>query len=481
MSGLKIGRNDPCPCGSGKKYKNCCMNKTQPGRSDSLYRKLGEVRDRLVYKLLNHAKGLIGQNVLFVAWEEFILDGDEEYNPDTLYSQLFYPWLLYTWVPQREDYLRGEDGANLAGMTIAETFAKRYDYKLSAMELRLIDIAIHQPYSFYEILECNPGENFLLKDINLGSEVLVMEKSGSRMAKKHGIVFGQVIQYESVGMLLSTGAYYFPSSYKIDVINLRASMLKDSNPLSVDDLFSWEADLRSLYFRLHKRVSSPPTVHNTDGDPLVLHKLLYEIDSPEEVFPLLRPLSLDKNDDDILAEAEYDRNGKLSRIEFPWLKKGNEKMKSWENTVLGHITLDKNQLIVDVNSANRAKMIKEKIRSLLGTKAIYQETKINFVESAMDRAKKSGAAKTKSGNDELMNKPEMRAAIENHLEKHWQSWIYEKIPALNNVAPIDAVKDPDGLEKVEALLTDIEMHDQNAPPHMKQKKYIDETRKRLGI
>ena len=20
----KIGRNEPCPCGSGKKYKNCC-------------------------------------------------------------------------------------------------------------------------------------------------------------------------------------------------------------------------------------------------------------------------------------------------------------------------------------------------------------------------------------------------------------------------------------------------------------------------
>lgn len=25
----KIGRNDPCPCGSGKKYKFCCMNKTK--------------------------------------------------------------------------------------------------------------------------------------------------------------------------------------------------------------------------------------------------------------------------------------------------------------------------------------------------------------------------------------------------------------------------------------------------------------------
>jgi hypothetical protein len=24
---LKVGRNDPCPCGSGEKYKNCCIKK----------------------------------------------------------------------------------------------------------------------------------------------------------------------------------------------------------------------------------------------------------------------------------------------------------------------------------------------------------------------------------------------------------------------------------------------------------------------
>ena len=24
--GIKIGRNDPCLCGSGKKYKKCCLN-----------------------------------------------------------------------------------------------------------------------------------------------------------------------------------------------------------------------------------------------------------------------------------------------------------------------------------------------------------------------------------------------------------------------------------------------------------------------
>ncbi len=25
--GEKVGRNDPCPCKSGKKYKNCCMKR----------------------------------------------------------------------------------------------------------------------------------------------------------------------------------------------------------------------------------------------------------------------------------------------------------------------------------------------------------------------------------------------------------------------------------------------------------------------
>lgn len=35
---MKVYPNDPCPCGSGKKYKKCCMNKklTQTGTIGSL-------------------------------------------------------------------------------------------------------------------------------------------------------------------------------------------------------------------------------------------------------------------------------------------------------------------------------------------------------------------------------------------------------------------------------------------------------------
>ena len=29
---MKIERNDPCPCGSGKKYKKCCIDNIRPAR-----------------------------------------------------------------------------------------------------------------------------------------------------------------------------------------------------------------------------------------------------------------------------------------------------------------------------------------------------------------------------------------------------------------------------------------------------------------
>lgn len=40
MSGRKVGRNDPCHCGSGKKYKKCCLE------GDT--RRAAEERDRSV-------------------------------------------------------------------------------------------------------------------------------------------------------------------------------------------------------------------------------------------------------------------------------------------------------------------------------------------------------------------------------------------------------------------------------------------------
>jgi len=44
----KIGRNDPCPCGSGKKYKHCCLGKNAQSHEESPAQQvMGEIREVL--------------------------------------------------------------------------------------------------------------------------------------------------------------------------------------------------------------------------------------------------------------------------------------------------------------------------------------------------------------------------------------------------------------------------------------------------
>jgi hypothetical protein len=50
---LHVGRNDPCPCGSGEKYKNCCIAK-----GDVFLRKMA------AKKAKEDAKALRGANKL---------------------------------------------------------------------------------------------------------------------------------------------------------------------------------------------------------------------------------------------------------------------------------------------------------------------------------------------------------------------------------------------------------------------------------
>jgi len=58
-------RNDPCPCGSGKKYKKCCMfkDRPQPGPEEL-------ARAKLVQELMDYA-GRYHKDVLPEAFDWF--------------------------------------------------------------------------------------------------------------------------------------------------------------------------------------------------------------------------------------------------------------------------------------------------------------------------------------------------------------------------------------------------------------------------
>ena len=52
---MKIGRNEPCPCGSGQKYKKCCLKKEAEMRDAPLISP--EVFQRVKDKYKLHGPG----------------------------------------------------------------------------------------------------------------------------------------------------------------------------------------------------------------------------------------------------------------------------------------------------------------------------------------------------------------------------------------------------------------------------------------
>ena len=477
---IKIGRNALCPCGSGKKYKNCCLGKIVSANKDLSYRKLRDVHDQLVDKLFKYAAKSLGPDVLIFAWGNFIFYTDEIYDENSLHKQVFFPWMLYHWFPDADCFETEDDFKEWDDYTIAESFAEDYSNQLSAIEKQFIDIVISTPYSFYEIIECQPGIGFTLKNILTDQEIDVQEQMGSKNAQKNQIIFAQVIQIDSIGMMMGTSSYYFSPAYKIDVLELKAD-IEEEGSIGELELFEWEDEIRMLYFDLFDRISTPPQLTNTDGDPLILHELFYDIKSLDLVFEKLSVLAIGTKRKELLEHAEIDEKGNLLSVEFPWLKKGNPKHKSWENTVLGHIVIEKNRLKVNVNSEKRAERIKEKIQALLGNKAKYKTTKIQSLESLQEKKEDFSQHAQTQETEELMKNPEMQILIEQQMEQHWQNWIYDKLPALNNKTPAEMVKDKIGREKVKALLEDFELREKNAPPHLKQMKYIKQVKKRLGL
>ncbi len=102
-----VGRNDPCPCGSGLKHKRCCLTKVRvpasaPAEVDAAASaravEVRYVQGELEPRILAWAKRELGDDVILPAWEDFIL-GHTGIDPEGPEIQLFEPWLLYEWNP----------------------------------------------------------------------------------------------------------------------------------------------------------------------------------------------------------------------------------------------------------------------------------------------------------------------------------------------------------------------------------------------
>lgn len=479
---MKPGRNDPCPCGSGKKYKHCCLQaQTTPQTEDFLWHQIRRAIEGLPEKLLRFSKNHLGQDALLEAWEEFTLWSEEEFDPHTPHIQLFMPWFFFNWYPDSS----GIDENTRDERTTGQAFLDKHGKQLEPLLRRYIEQCCAVPFSFYDIVSVRPGDGFVLRDILTDEECYVTEHSGSAHAQPGQIVFGKLVKVDHVAILEASAPIFFPPVEKHSILRLRQEIYDEFSSLEPDVLKDFNYEMLEIYHEVYDRLCNPaiPELRNTDGDPMIFQKLIYDIKSPQAAFAALKQLSINSTDDELLEDARFNAAGDLHSIEFSWLKKGNAKHKSWDNTVLGHIRIKGRQLAADVNSDQRAQQFHRLIEELL-PEARYKTSVIEspqaMLAQAEDDDESTQTRQRRKELEELNNRPEIQAQITEFLREHYRQWPQEKLPALNGKTPLQAIKTKDGREMVEALVRDFELRNQQTTSPIAPTIFT-ELRERLGL
>lgn len=453
---MKVGRNDACPCGSGRKYKHCHLRTVQTAPPvDFLWQRLHELSERLTTELLKFAKNQFGLPILDEAWAEFTLYEEEEFDPQTKHMPVFLPWFFYQWLPDAE--LTHVPAEMIRDFPIVKVYLQKHGRHENPLTVRYLEACAASAFSFHDVVAVTPGAGMTLRECFGGGEISVIEKSGSRTIIKGDIVFANVVSIDHVSVLDGCAPIAFPPLEKAQIIELRNAIKKRNPVVTIAVLRNYDLEMMEIYHETSERLLNPklPILQNTDGDPLAFCRVIYEIESPRAAFDALHHLSIDHTEQELLAEATFDTDGELLAVEIPWLKPGNAKHLSWQNTALGRIEIDGHKLVVEVNSEERAQAFRAIADDSLPAGSGYKSTVVEPVEAALAAHRRDNRPRDADA-DELNKLPEVQAMLKEHLRAHYREWPRTKLPVLKGKTPTQAMKTAEGREMVEALLLDLE-------------------------
>lgn len=201
---MKIGRNDPC--GSGEKYKKCCLQNANTGAnaaggSEFMRHKLRKTENDLVLLLLDYVHERFGEEILLDAWDAFLLWRDIEIDDDVLMDMdsVFSLWTIFIWdVSDFVEKYDALDPLDVPKMTIAMLYIEEHTEHLDNFQRQYIQAACSRPYSFYQVIDTDYGRSLTIKDLLLNQTYIVLGKQASRQKIKGAILFTRVVSMTCV-------------------------------------------------------------------------------------------------------------------------------------------------------------------------------------------------------------------------------------------------------------------------------------------
>ena len=458
-------RNDPCPCGSGKKYKKCCLPQEQAAAVvEAGWLRMRRTEGLLVEKLAKHMAGHYGPGALEEAWEEYTLWPEPPAVQDEWpeFDTSFAAWMLFDWEPEQAEREGGDDRP---AMPPARHYAQCKGSSLDSYESRFIDAVCSEPFTFYLVVAPVPGRQIALRDVLRQREVTVRERQASATLRPGEIIFTKVVSLDGDAVMLGCAPYALPGRFFDAIVELRDHVARTGD-LDAETLREYDTELRGLYLDLREDVLNPaaPVLQNTDGDPLQMTRIDYELDcSPQDTFSALLPLTLEDDPAKFADDCEYGDAGELVAARIPWLREGNARNPGWPNTLMGQIDVRKGRMTVNVNSQTRAETVQAEIAARLGPRVRLKGVVVESVAQMMAAAAAAplSPAQTRREREieELNRTPEAQAIMAKLSAEHWRTWPDIPLPALGGQTPRQAAKTPAGRERLEVLLLGFAAHE----------------------
>jgi SEC-C motif/Protein of unknown function (DUF2384) len=422
MSG--VGRNDPCPCGSGKKFKKCCLSAV--GTPSGAYTQAERQSAVVALGRFGWRHEFDGDRAVASArfWTGLdLVAADERLEVREQGEAFFQDWFMTDF---RLD----------SGHTLGELFLEREGGRLRSGELRYLERSRLTHLRPYEVAAVRLDEGLTLLDLWTGKRVQVQERLATRQVVQWDLLAARVMLGPAGVPVLDGVPYLYPARAKDAIVKeLRSIHRKFRRQVPGDDVdfFKRFGRIFFLWWIQYVILASRLAFRTAEGDEIVFASAVFDVRDREALERALASHpDLDRQDD-----GSYAWRGPGGDEDF---RRG-----------LGAFVLDERRVVLETTSKPRAERGRAFLEALAGDAVRHRATSFESVERARERRP------VRPPREEDKIPSEVQAEIVGaYYDKHYRGWVDTPLPALGGQTPRAAARSKTGRPRVVALLKDME-------------------------
>jgi hypothetical protein len=465
----RVSRNAPCPCGSGIKFKKCCLpkelGKQQPAKTyhDHCLELVDSLRAKILQFMKRNRYDQYIEEVFGEYWRTLEPGLAPPEMDKTEYLQ-FLEWYIH-------DYpIPGH------GSPVIQLFLES-NPKLSAEERQVLQDWQTAYISVFQIEDVEPGKGILAEDIFSGEEVFLSDVSISQQTRKWELITLRKVKVLEEWQASAVGSKE-PPRYKEEIYRLVMDHFSDyQKHVPKADLPTFLREkgylLNQRFLTLKAKPSQLPKILTSSGEELTFWESRYELDDFDEATNRLESEE-DFEETDIVEDSQ----GKRVKAVYEWLERGKsiqkiKDVKPLEGPILksfftrgpgreayrllGTVILEPGQLVLKAQGRKRLAVGKGVVEKLLSGMIRHRLDAVRSLESMLqDRPEKTAEKPVKGIPREVK-----QAILKDMFDSHYREWLDTPLPALSGKTPRRAVKVKEGRRQVENLLREMEyLHQQ---------------------